>query len=577
MPDQKLENLLNLSLDASLEERIKSSELNTGFNPETNTWDLIVKFTGDIKRIETEEIRVVVLENNYAIITVPQYMIDSLSDFEEVIFIEKPKRLYFSIVQVISSSCINAVQTANLNLFGQGIIVGVIDSGIDYAHPVFRNADGSTRILEIWDQTIRGNPPEGYYLGTLYSRDEINNALEQTSLQSRYNIVPSVDLSGHGTHVAGIAAGNFAENRNNNLGIATKSELIIIKLGNPQPGSFPRTTELMQAINYVVNRAIEYNMPLALNISFGNTYGSHDGTSLLETFIDAASDRGRTSIVIASGNEGASGGHTSGILQMNRVSEIELAISTFEQSISVQIWKSYVDEFDIEIINPNRDRLVVLSDNIGPQRFRLQNTELLIYYGEPSPYSKFQEIYIDFIPTDQFIDTGVWTIRLIPRRIVNGLYDLWLPSEGSLNQQTRFLRPTPDVTLTTPSTASKAITVGAYNASTLAYADFSGRGFTRMTNQIKPDLVAPGVNVRSAVPGGFFDVKSGTSMAAPSVTGSAALLMEWGIVRGNDRFLYGEKMKAYLTRGARHLPGFATFPNPQVGYGALCVRDSLPR
>ena len=577
MPDQKLENLLNLSLDASFEERIKSSELNTGFNPETNTWDLIVKFTGDIKRIETQEIRVVVLENNYAIITVPQYLIDSLSNFEEVIFIEKPKRLYFSIVQVISSSCINAVQTANLGLFGEGIIVGIIDSGIDYAHPVFRNPDGSTRILEIWDQTIRGNPPEGYYLGTLYSRDDINSALEQTSLQSRYNIVPSVDLSGHGTHVAGIAAGNFAENRNNNLGIATKSELIVVKLGNPQPGSFPRTTELMQAINYVVNRAISYNRPLALNISFGNTYGSHDGTSLLETFIDSASDRGRTSIVIASGNEGASGGHTSGTLQMNRVSDIELAISTFEQSVSVQIWKSYVDEFDIEIINPNRDRLVVLSDNVGPQRFRLQNTELLIYYGEPSPYSRFQEIYIDFIPTMEFIDTGVWTIRLTPRRIVNGLYDLWLPSEGSLNQQTRFLRPTPDVTLTIPSTASKAITVGAYNAATLAYADFSGRGFTRMTNQIKPDLVAPGVNVRSAVPGGFFDVKSGTSMAAPSVTGSAALLMEWGIVRGNDRFLYGEKVKAYLLRGAKPLPGFTVYPNPQVGYGALCVRDSLPR
>lgn len=576
MQDQKLENLLNLSLEATPQERQKSTELNTGYNPVANAWDLIVRYTGDIKRIENESIRVVVLTNNYAIITVPENLIDSLSEFNEIIYVEKPKRLFFGITTGISVSCITAVQNAGFNLFGEGVLVAIIDSGIDYSHPVFRNADGSTRILELWDQTIQGNPPEGYYIGSVYTKENINEALRQPTMEAMYSMVPSRDLSGHGTHVAGIAAGNFAQNKMNNQGIATKSELLIVKLGNPAAGGFPRTTELMQAIDYVVKKAIEYNRPVAINISFGNTYGSHDGTSLVETFINSLSEEGRTVIVVASGNEGAAAGHTSGMLREGVREEVELAIGSYEQSLSVQIWKAYYDLFDIEIENPSRDRAVVLYNNLGPQRFNIQNTQLLIYYGEPSPYSQFQEIYIDFIPRGDYIDTGIWKITLVPRRIVNGRYDMWLPSEAVLNVQTKFLRPTPDTTLTIPSTSEKVITVGAYNPATQAYAEFSGRGFTRMTNQVKPDLSAPGVNILSAVPGGGFDTKSGTSMAAPFVTGSAALMMQWGIVNGNDPFLYGEKAKAYFIRGARHFPGETVWPNPRFGYGALCLRDSIP-
>ena len=161
-------------------------------------------------------------------------------------------------------------------------------------------------------------------------------------------------------------------------------------------------------------------------------------------------------------------------------------------------------------------------------------------------------------------------------RLVTGRYDLWLPAQAALNPATRFLLPTADTTLTIPSTAAGVISVGAYNDSYLSYADFSGRGYTRTDNQIKPDLVAPGVDIVTVQKGGGYAAVTGTSFATPFVSGSAALLMEWGIVRGNDPFLYGEKVKAYLIRGARQLPGFEEFPNPTVGYGALCVRDSLP-
>jgi hypothetical protein len=199
-----------------------------------------------------------------------------------------------------------------------------------------------------------------------------------------------------------------------------------------------------------------------------------------------------------------------------------------------------------------------------------------LYYGEPSPFSIDQEIYLDLLPVDTYIDSGVWRIILTPRRIVNGEFSLWLPTQGSLNPGTSFLFPTEERSLTIPSTAYQTIGVGAYDALTFSYAEFSGRGPAGPGRRAKPDLVAPGVDIRVTSPGGTFLNVSGTSFATPFVTGGAALLMQWGITDGNDPFLYGEKVKAYLQRGARPFPGIADYPNPLVGYGALCVEESLP-
>ncbi len=218
-------------------------------------------------------------------------------------------------------------------------------------------------------------------------------------------------------------------------------------------------------------------------------------------------------------------------------------------------------------------------EEAGAQRFLLGNTEVLVYYGAPTPYSTDQEIYLDFLPEEEYVDSGIWTIGLVPVRIVNGTYRMWMPSLAALNGNTRFLYPVSANTLTIPSTAGKIIAVGAYDSRSLSYADFSGRGIRLAENKVggnKPDLVAPGVNVITAAVGGGYEARTGTSFATPFVTGAAALLMQWGITDGNDPFLYGEKVRAYLQRGAKALPGFADYPNPQVGYGALCVRDSLP-
>lgn len=570
----KLDNQLNLALDVAEQERAKTIDLNVGYSPEVDTWELIVKYSGTLDRIREElGISVVELINEYAILTIPENLIDRLSDYEEIEFIEKPKLLFYEVNEGRAASCINPIQSGVYNLFGEGVLVAVIDSGIDYSHPDFRNEDGTTRISALWDQTIPGRPPAGFDIGTLYTREQINEAL-QTPMPERLEIVPSTDLSGHGTHVAGIAAGNGRASNGLYRGVASRSELVIIKLGTSVGDSFPRTTQLMQGIDFAIRHAIELGKPIAINISFGNNYGSHTGRTLLESYINDIANLWKTNIVIGTGNEGASGNHAGGVLKMGQNTLVEIAVSEFEFALNLQIWKNYYDHFDIIITAPNGTRVGPIPQRLGTQQFSIAQTEILLYYGEPTPYNPEQEIYLALIPQGTYINPGIWRIELVPRRIVTGNFDMWLPAGGTKNPATRFLLPSEYTTLTVPSTAERAISVGAYDANTDSYAPFSGRGYTR-NNIVKPDIVAPGVNINSCAPGGGYSVRSGTSMATPFVTGSVALLMEWGIVRNNDPFLYGEKVKAYLINGARQLRIEGTYPNRTLGYGALCLEDTF--
>ena len=560
---QKRENLLNMSLDVTRQERMSSPALSTGYDPGTRTWELIVRYSGDLSPLKDMGVEVKELLNGYAILNAPEELVETVSQLEQIQYMEKPKLLYFAVNTGRSASCLTAVQSGPEGLSGEGVLTAVIDSGIDYFHPDFRNEDGSTRILELWDQE-KG----------IFSREQINEALRTDSRPEALELVPSVDLSGHGTAVAGIAAGNGRESGGLYRGVAWESPLLIVRLGASSPGNFPRTTQMMEALDYTARRGMELSMPTAVNLSFGNTYGSHDGTSLLETFIDSISNYGRMVICVGTGNEGTAGGHISGSLRKGEMREIELAVAEYETEFSLQIWKDYADDYEIFLITPSGEESGPVSRRLGLQTFRYRNTTVLLYYGEPSPYSSAQEIYLIFQPARDYVDSGIWTIRLIPVRLVSGRYDLWLPVQSALNTSTRFLTPNPDRTLTIPSTAWGVISVGAYNDSYQSYAAFSGRG--GQDARIKPDLVAPGVDLVAPRVGGGYEEVTGTSFAAPFVTGSAALLMEWGIIRGNDPYLYGEKVKAYLRRGARQLPGYDAFPNPQVGYGALCVEDSLP-
>lgn len=576
MENQKTDNLLNLAVDATPREREKSLELDVGYEPESRLWDVIVKYSGDAADLEADGITVVPLLNEYAVVTVPQDRLDAFISQPFVEYVEKPKRLSFAVNQARAVSCITQVQISPWNLSGQGVLVGIVDSGIDYRHPDFINEDGTTRIVRLWDQSVSGNPPQGYALGAEFGPQEINQALEAPTRQEGYQIVPSRDASGHGTSVAGIAAGNGRASDGIYKGVAPDSPILAVKLGNPKKDSFPRTTELIQGVDYAVRQAIALGMPLALNLSFGNNYGSHQGDTLLETYLSSVANLGKNCICVGMGNNGADGLHTSGQLQMGRTEVVEVAVGDYEPSLNIQLWKNYADQVDIYLTHPDGSMVGPLYEELGPQRYRLGGTHLLIYYGKPSPYSASQEIYFDFIPRESYVDSGIWTITLRPQKVVDGQFNLWLPGGGVLGSGTRFYFQTPNATLTIPAAAARVISVGAYNSRLLSYAEFSGRGFLQTAGAPKPDLVAPGVNIHTTQAGGGYTTVTGTSFATPFVTGAAALLMEWGIVRGNDPYLYGEKVKAYLRRGAKPLPGFEEFPNPQVGYGALCVRDSLP-
>ena len=577
---QKLENLLNLALDADQGERERSEELDVGYDKEENVWELIVNYSGTLEAVRQTARSVTELLNGYAVIVIEEERIGQLAQLPEVEFIEKPKKLYFQTDVGRQVSCIDIVQDMPLSLRGKGTLIGIVDSGIDYENAEFRNEDGTTRIVSLWDQSVNGRPPAGYLAGTEYTREQIDAALATEDKEVRRQMVKTSDVSGHGTAVAGIAAGNGRGSEGRRFrGAAPEAELIIVKMGAPREGGFPRTTELMRGVDYIVRKAVELRRPVAINISFGNTYGSHDGTSLVERFLNDIADMWKNVICIGSGNEGASAGHVSGKVRRQISETVELAVQQREPALSIQIWKSYVDEMGVSVISPSGRQAGPFYEFLGAQRYILGDTELLIYYGEPKPYSVKQEIYLSLLPGKQYIESGVWKIVLTPGRIVDGEYQMWLPTQSSLNMGTAFLQPNSMSTLTIPSTASLAVTVAAYDARTFSYADFSGRGPAGMyegENVLKPDIAAPGVRVTAPVPGGGYQSFSGTSFAAPFVTGSAALLMEWGIVRGNDPYLYGEKVKAYLRKGAKQLAGYERWPNALLGYGALCVRDSLP-
>lgn len=565
---EKSDNSLSLALEIPQEELMKSQGLMTGFDSEEDVWELIVRYTGNLDKVrEINGVDVRELSNGYAVLNVKKELIDEVANVEEITYIEKPTALIFSLLRGKQASCINEVQQTfanneNNGLFGEGVIVGIADSGIDFTHEAFRNQDGTTRILNLWDQTN----------DRVYNAEEINEALKS---ENPYESVNSVDYSGHGTHVAGIAAGNFAENKNDNLGIATKSSLVIVKMALAGERSFPRTTQLMEAVDYMIKVAESYKMPLAMNLSFGNSYGSHDGTSLLSTYLDSMADGRRVSICVGAGNEGDSAGHAGGYVF--EPTDVEVQVSRFQKAFSIQLWKDFSDEFRVQIIAPSDFIIDVTEIYNRAHKYETDETNVYVFYGTPKPYTQYQEIYFELIPVSNYVKSGIWTIRLTPENIVTGRYDMWLPEGGIINENTSFLRPDPDITLTVPSTSSKVISVGAYNSSNDVMASFSGRGFTRETNQVKPDIVAPGVNISSASNTGGVSVRTGTSMATPFVCGSAALMMEWGIVRGNDPFLYGQKLKSYLIKGSRKLPGFTRWPNEQAGWGALCVSESIPK
>lgn len=611
--NQKIENLLNVSLDATREELESSESLSTGFNWRDNTWEIIVRYTGNLENIKANyNVYVRELLFNYAIIVTDKATIELISQEPQIVYVEKPKSLYFQLERAKSAACASNVRVGqsgaygyknisrNINksisentsgnivsgqtghgiggiadngiqyLSGKGVITAIIDTGIDIYSSEFRNADGSTRILDIYDQTLQ-REYSAADIDAFIGKDR-NVYTGRDISQEENEGIPAFDNIQHGTNVAVIACGKS--------GVAYESDIIVVKMGYSYNNQFPRTTSLMDAIDYIIRKAMEYNRPVAINISYGMNYGDHNGNTLLESYINAAASGYKCSICIGSGNEADKAVHYGGTIKNAQTDTVEIAVGEYQSSIDIQIWKYYWDDIRVTLISPDgTERVIVTHGKIS--RYTLGGTNVISLSGEPSPYNLYQEIYINLQLQGSYITSGIWKIQLYGENVRQGTYNIWLPASVSLNRATGVIRPVAYDTITIPATAGGCISVGAYNSYTGAYAAFSGRGSALtdvLTAGIKPDILAPGVDIsirRDTRQGVVYTSVTGTSYATPFVTGAAALLMQWGIVMGNDRFMYGEKLKAYLRSGARQLDGMTQTPNPVTGYGALCVEDSI--
>ncbi len=587
---EKIENQLQMALETTYEERRKSRELNVGYSRETDTWELFVKYYDTLEPLEEGlSAQVVTLLNNYAVVTVPAESVERLTEYPQVLYVEKPKNYFFALDVATEVACVASLRSERLpieeRLTGAGTLVAVFDSGLDCYHPDFRNADGTTRIVALWDQDgeYDGNR---YGIGRIYTESSINEALSE-------NAPLPGDRSGHGTGVAGVAAGNGRASGGRYQGVAPEAGLVIVKLSEGDSFGFAKTTSILYAVDFALRVSGRLAKPIAMNLSYGNNYGAHDGHTLLEEYLNEACLVYRNAFAVGTGNEGTTNRHGRVVLPQSvgreamtgteNVQEIRaFAIAEGETAVSLQIWKNYYDTIELALVAPSGNRYV-LRQSETTERFREADTELLVLYGDAKPYTSQQEVYIEFLPTGSEagarLQGGVWQVEVSGRVIREGTVDMWLPAGGSILPDTEFLLPEPETTLTVPSSAERVISVAAYNGNNGIYAAFSGRGYERGGAR-KPDLCAPGVNIYTASPGGSYSRRSGTSFATPFVAGAAALLMEYGIVQGRDPFLYGEKLKAMLIAGARPL-GTASeteeVPSPLWGWGALCVADSLRR
>ena len=644
--NQKLNPELALSLSLDNAKRMESSLLRSGFSPSTDMWKLILFYNGSLEEIKKViSFSFIPLLGNFAILFIKEKDIPSFLTFPQVLYVELSRPIYENALTGIDASCFpdyNIVTGRNVNtttLTGKGTAIAVLDSGVDYRHPDFRNADGSTRILAYWDQSLPfasfnkentnsnssnsdnfqyisitdnqnnyiaadnktntrrdtiskhsftiDNP---YNLGVIFSEEDLNRLLMPKSSSvpsgsSAFSVTapatellsPSEDISGHGTHIAGICSGNGRASNGNNQGVAPESSLIVVKLKNETASVYTDYANLMMAVDFAVRFANSRSLPLSINISYGSNDGSHTGSSLLELFMEQVSLYGKNVICAATGNEGLTRRHTS----LNTISNqntydksIDFTIAPGERSLYLEIWQAFADDFSYELFAPSGLESFVFPAVPGIYAYMIADTTIYLTINNPTPYQPFRQYFLSFSSNTTFITSGTWALHIASTptgKIVDGRLQFWLPSKEATNSATGFLSPSSDMTFTIPSTASSVISVSGYDSSLDVFAPFSGQGFSNNRNT-KPDLCAPAVNILSTAPGGGYTIRTGTSMAAPFVTGAAALLMQHGIVNGNDPFLYGEKTKAYLWKSARPLPAFSEYPNEKVGWGALCFK-----
>lgn len=455
-----------------------------------------------------------------------------------------------------------------LNLSGRGVIIGIVDTGIDYRKDAFKFEDGSTKILGIWDQTVDGKRQDDLYFGSTYTSDDINNANRSSD---PYSIVPSVDEDGHGTFLASVAASNEPGEY---IGAAPKAYLLIVKLKkasqylidrylitNDNPNLY-ESTDYMLGMKYILDASKKFNMPIVMCIGMGTNDGAHDGNSLIEEYISFVSQRVGYAFVTAVGNEANAKHHTQGRIPATRATD-QISIKVGEQgaSFTVIIHSPGYDKISAGVTSPTGEAVSRVSFQSGLEfsnQLVLENTRITLRY--------FRDNNNNVIVSFKNATQGIWNIILYGDLIINGEYWAWLPITGQISPTVEFLRPTPEYTIVIPSTALRAIKCGAYNSKDQSLLVSSSWGPTRLL-RIAPDFVAPGVDVKGIYPTGY-GTMTGTSVAAAITAGIAALLFEWGIVNGNKPAMDSDLIRSYLISGCQRERNLA-YPNIQWGFGKV--------
>jgi subtilisin family serine protease len=465
----------------------------------------------------------------------------------------------------------------NFDLRGQGVIVGIIDTGVDYVNPVFRNQDGTTKIAAIWDQTIESeNYPLPFFYGTQYLREDINRAL---SSENPLEVVPSTDTNGHGTMLAGITAGSDLPEQDFS-GVVPESELIVVKLKQakqiirdyfivPSDVDCYQENDIMWGVQYVVDMARSLQRPVAICIGLGSSQGSHDGRGALSNILSIAADFPGIAVSISAGNEGNAARHFySEINQSLGYRVVELNIGENEPGFAMELWGAAPNTYSIDILSPTGEYIPRITESLRVNRdisFVFERTTITVEYYMVESSTGDQLIFLRFRnPTE-----GIWTFRVYTRGDLTGSFNIWLPMNGFMSNNTYFVQPDPYTTITSPGNSPVPITVTAYNTDNNTLYRRASKGYSRI-NTIKPEIAAPGVNIKAPALNQTYTSMTGTSAAAAHTAGITAMILEWAIVRGNYPGVDTVEIKKFIIRGAIRNPNIV-YPNRDWGYGILDI------
>lgn len=541
-----------------------------------NYFDLIIPNIG-LQNLEKDFV-VTRVNNKHSITHIPYEKVNKCQ-YEGINYTYLPSCYTLESTFALEETGVKRVQNnPNFALYGTGVLLGIIDSGINYLHPAFLFNDKTTRIHSIWDQTINNDnskefDPEFPY-GTMYSKQDINKALQQSN---PLELVPTDDIIGHGTAIAGIAGGT-ADNANYFSGVAILSEFVVVKLKQAKKNSKDflsiaedkicyQESDLMMAVKYLEYVSRQLNRPLAICCALGSNQGSHDGLGALSTYLNNLSELPRTCSVICAGNEGNARRHFSGIVRSEEeITEFEIFVGENDKKFFVEIWTQPILRMSLEIISPSGEKITDLNPGFGQvseHTFIFGPSIVCVNNITTEPESGEQLIWIRF----ENAQSGLWRFRNYNIDKINARFNAWLPSGDIISKETNFIVSDPNTTITSPANGVASLAITSYDTLTGGISIFSSKGYTRV-NEIKPDLAAPGTEITApSNKNGYVNV-SGTGAAAAMATGIVALLLEWAITRGYYTNITGVEVKTFLIRGARRELNIE-YPNRTWGYGKI--------